>query len=221
MDRLAETLEILASERKRSPKAAIAFSGDKDSWVLLDLALRAFETVDAFALHFLTEPLEQEEVQFLRAESLGATVHRMMGPGFFSAKRDGLFCDPESAWDDLKLPSGMDLLWHAAHELGFERLLTGNRKSEGVDRRSLISQQKHKRTVHPIQGWRRCDVLSYLGTRKLPLPPSEAKDKGGPRIDKRFLLWCHDKFPSDFERILVHFPFAQALVVQRELYVAS
>jgi 3'-phosphoadenosine 5'-phosphosulfate sulfotransferase (PAPS reductase)/FAD synthetase len=218
VDRLEETLHILADARERSPIGVVAFSGGKDSWVVLDLALRTFQSVEAVALTFMPEPLEQEEVQFAKAEALGVRVHRTMGPACFSALADSLYCDPTRLLDDVATPSGMDLCWYTAKQIGAPFVLTGNRKSEGADRRSLLNQQRHTHTIHPIRGWRYLDVVGYLGMRRIEIPPSEAKDKGGPRIDKRWLLWCHDHYPRDFERVRTLFPYIDALIAHRSIY---
>jgi hypothetical protein len=71
---------------------------------------------------------------------------------------------------------------------------------------------------NPIAKWHKYDVLAYLKTQGIEPPPSSGKSATGVDLSVPSLLWLHDTFPEDFERLCRMFPYARAVVARRDFY---
>lgn len=217
VDRLAETLAILAKAKERSDSCLVAFSGGKDSWAVLDLCTRTFSRVECVLLSYLPG-LEQERVQIERAENLGIKVHTFPSPSLLADVQSGRYCDSHWSFQVTRSAGMNDIFRYVAREHGLGVVATGRRRSEGFTRAAALNEQKRQDVIHPIKGWRRLDVVGYLGVRGIPLPPGDRKDQSGISLDQHYLLWCHENFPEDFERIKAVFPYVEAVLWREHWY---
>ena len=83
-----------------------------------------------------------------------------------------------------------------------------------VDRRLFYLPK----TIQPCVGWNKFDVMSFLAARKIPLPPSSGRSATGVGLSTPALLWLHDAYPDDFEKVCGVFPFARAAIYRREWF---
>ncbi len=75
--------------------------------------------------------------------------------------------------------------------------------------------------IYPIKKWNKFDVLYYLRKNDIPLPDSNERDgRGNTGIDlsASSVLWLHDKYHSDYLKLLEYFPFAECIIKRREYY---
>jgi len=104
-----------------------------------------------------------------------------------------------------------DIYTIAALEAGSRFVVTGAKRTDSIWRRRQLGKQWAD-VVYPIVGWNKFDVLSYLEMHKLPIPASSGRAATGVDLSTPSLLWLHDTYPKDFEKVRASFPYVQAVV---------
>lgn len=228
---LAESLSILRRVHAVAPDILVGVSGGKDSLVVLDLCLRVWEKhrVHPFFLYFLPG-LECEERHVRAAEKRhGITVTRLQHPAMASYLRSSHLrtCNVavENAftrnidWSDVEavLRSRTNAKWIAG----------GHRMTDSLQRRGMLTgtggvvEKSHK--VYPIYKWAPRDVVAYLRTRRIPIPPvigSRITGTGGLNPSKpECLAWLCEHYPEDYRKIVAVFDKAPLLIERDKLRV--
>lgn len=221
------TIRELEAAANKFGEVAVAYSGGKDSLVVMDLCRKTFPKVTAFFKH--TVPgLEVEQVQVRFAKSRwGVDVLQYPHEKTFHWLRRGIYCDASNTlfeFDDDKIP----LKWAFARALeltGSPVVATGMKDSDGLKRRQFFANIRDggdpiwNRVIHPIRRWRKKDVLDYLRVNKIPLPETpENTVTFGVGLDPETLCWLHDKHPDDFARLERWFPYIGAAVKRRDWF---
>lgn len=213
-----DTQKVLRDLREKTAAILVAYSDGKDSRVVLDLCSRVFERVEAFHL-VLIPGLECTQLALAQARRrYGITIREYPHPIVGRLIRNGVYCDPSWRRDDVP-DIGLGELYALAMadaEIGW--IVTGNKRSDSAWRRNFMKLFNPDRVVHPIFGWHRYDVLSYLKRRGIGVPPSTGKESSGIDLSHDSLLWISEQFPADFQRICEVFPYAEAIVWQRRFY---
>lgn len=214
-----ETLAQLQGRRAAGDSCLVAYSGGKDSLVVMDLALRSFSSVGAFFM-YLVPGLECVEIELEKARRRWGVeiaqyphwlVHRLV--------KNSVFCASHWTNDDLPEWKLADIYALALADSGLAQLATGAKKADSGWRRRFMSQpQRDEQVFYPIAKWHKYDVLAYLKARGIALPPSSGKSATGVDLSTPSLLWLHDTFPDDFRRLCEVFPFAEAVVWRRTFY---
>jgi phosphoadenosine phosphosulfate reductase len=215
-DPIHETLEILGAAREKHDAVVVGFSGGKDSLVTLDLCVRTFARVEAFFMYFV-EGLECVEEPLAAAEKRwGIKIRRY--PGWLPAKllRQGFYCvipdEPLPKWE-LR-----DIYSLAAKDAGVKIVATGAKRADSIWRRRSLGSWGWDDILYPIIGWNKFDVLAYLAKHKIPLPDSSGRAATGVDLSTQSVLWLHDNYPKDFQKVCEAFPFAEAIVWRRKLF---
>lgn len=216
---LAEsTLATLDARRQRADACMVAFSGGKDSLVVMDLCMRTFSRVQAFFM-YLVPGLECVEIELEKARARWGIeirqyphwlVHRLI--------KNGVYCN--SHWTNEALPEWKLAEVYALALLDSEmpQLATGAKKADSGWRRRFMSTDREDQVFYPIAQWHKYDVLAYLKARQIALPPSSGHSATGIDLSAKSLLWLNDTFPDDFKRLCEVFPFAEAVVWRRAFY---
>lgn len=217
-----ETNRLLSRYSESDKGILVAYSGGKDSLVLLDLCRRAFRRLAAIHFRFVPDlPWSTEQIAI--AESMGIEVIDLIDPLFWEYKSMGLYCD---AIAELALPvsaSIFDAAISVRDRLGMDLLATGRKRADGMEARmdmrpSQLAQQLRSGIIHPLSGWRKADIMAYLASRKLPIPPSDGRQSSSFDLTMPCITWLHDERPADYEAVRRHFPHVEAAVRRRELY---
>jgi len=216
---LAETtLAELQGRRLKADDCLVAFSGGKDSLVVMDLCLRAFSRVEAFFM-YLVPGLECVELE-LEAARRRWGIEIKQYPHWLAHKliKNSVYC--ASNWSNDSLPEWKlaDIYALALLDSGVRQLATGAKTADSGWRRRFMSTQQEDTIFYPIAKWHKYDVLAYLKARGIPLPPSSGKSATGIDLSTPSLLWLHDTYPEDFARVCEVFPFAEAVVWKRTFY---
>lgn len=175
---IEETAKIFECLREKSDKILVAYSGGKDSMVVLDYACRYFKHVDAFYMNAIV-PISRSQIAMKQAEDrYGITIREYPFWGFVEYLRNGVYCQKHK-----ELPKyGLDDAYQAAMmDVGVDWLITGARAADSPTRRRYIGAHKGKREhiIFPIAGWSKYDVLGYLKIRGLTPPDTIGANSGG------------------------------------------
>jgi hypothetical protein len=182
----------------------------------MDLAVRTFERVEG-VFKFLVPGLETTEMIIDDAlRRWGVVVHPYLGQNAINAKHDGAFC---RAVPELPKLSSWAIWAAAIRDHGIPIILTGMKRADSQSRRRLMAWSSAREDIiHPIAGWEKRSVLSYLRLKGIPIPEGTGRATSGIELVPSELLFLYDHYPNDFERIEEYFPFIRAVVERRKFY---
>lgn len=220
-NRLKETVEILTKAREDHSSVLVAYSGGKDSEIVLDMCRRVFDRVEAFHMEYSSniKAWNGRIEEFEREKSL--KIHRVPHIGLSVAIKYGQFCNPYTGlggMPDMKLSHVYEM---ARHKSGIRLIATGARRKDSQWRkRNLDSVSKrvdpgYLDVIYPVVGWSRVDVAHYYAAHGMKMPDRVEvwEDFGVPSI-----LWLWDNARDDFWELCKSFPYLEAIVRRREFY---
>lgn len=193
----------------------VAYSGGKDSWACLELAVRVFGkgNVHVYNLYIVPE-LECELRELRKAERrYGVTIRRLPHPGIQTALSTG-HLQP--------LPTAFRRKLHHADIYEIVRDLTksdwlifGHRMDESLQRRGMIKASRGVMTglrkAYPLWNWKAADVFHFLKAAKIPAPEQYTEDDTtGMTLGANSLLYLKANYPDDYRKVIRMFPLAEA-----------
>jgi phosphoadenosine phosphosulfate reductase len=216
---LDETLRALESAREKDNAVCVAYSGGKDSMVVLDLAMRTFARVEAFFM-YLVPGLECCEALLDQARRrYGVQIRQYPHWQLRDLILRGVYCANTWKQDDLPPYTLRDVYLLARTEAKCQFLMTGAKRSDGAARRRYFTNtQSWDDVLYPVAGWSKYDVFGYLAAQGIKPPATFAGVTTGVDVTPKSLLWLHDTHPSDFRRVCEAFPYAEAVVYRRKWY---
>lgn len=219
---IAKTLRVLERAASEHDSVCVAYSDGKDSRVVMDLCLRSFRRVTAFYMEFIPNlacvdsALVAAEQRFLRSPTFEGPIRRYPHWLLRKCLVNGVYCRgmSEDALPQWKLH---DVYAVAAKDSNSTLVATGAKQTDSTWRRRMMGTWGSN-CLYPIGDWNKFQVLGYLKTRDLGVPASSGKSATGIDLSTPSLLWLHDTYPEDFERLCGVFPFARAVVKRREFF---
>lgn len=229
---MSETLRGLETARALSSKVLVAYSGGKDSRVVMDLAKRAFPKVEAFFMYFVPGLRYYEEQLAWATDHWRVVIHQYPHWSALNALKYGVYCDAPASrdrWPDVRI---LDSYSYAMADTGIPIMMTGAKKADsGWRRREMRANERRaqatgkRELICPIGHWTKWDVLAYLKRQNIPVPHSSGADTGrnasGIDLASYELLWMHDNYPDDFKTLTRYFPYIEAVVWRRKFYGVS
>jgi phosphoadenosine phosphosulfate reductase len=221
---IAKTLRVLQRAASEHESVVVAYSDGKDARVTMDLCLRSFRRVSAFYMYFIpglqcVEPLlKAAEERFSHSPAFEGPIRQYPHWVLRKALAGGAYC--RAMGDDGLPPWKLDDVYAlAAKDAGATLVATGAKATDSTWRRRMMGTWGKKANIlYPIGDWNKFQVLGYLKTRGIPIPVSSGKSATGIDLSTPSLLWLHDTYPEDFERLCEVFPFARAVVKRREFF---
>lgn len=224
-----ESCKLLERYAGEYGAVTVAYSGGKDSLAVMDLCCKVFPkgSVRAF-MKVLVDGLEVEQ-QWIRyaRNRWGVDVTTFHSELRFFALRRCDFCDPNPKNADVPAER-IPLKWSYAYGLsktGTGLLATGMKAADGLKRRHFFANTRDspdpfwRRVIHPIQHWKKSDVLSYLKVNRIQIPASRGNAVvSGVGLDPESVCWLHDCHPDDFRKLEKVFPYVGAMVKRRDWF---
>jgi hypothetical protein len=216
---LEETLAVLQKARAVSPSALVAYSGGKDSLAVMDMACRTFDHVEGL-FKYLVPGLELTTIIIENAKKRwGVKVHEYPSQNTITALKHGIFCNPGRGEDELPEINSWNIYAAAIRDTGIPIVLTGMKRADSQSRRRLLKwNNAHEQVLHPIAGWEKIDVVSYLRLNGIPIPAGSGSITSGIELADSELLWLYDTARDDFEKVAKIFPYIWVVPKRREFY---
>lgn len=203
----------------------VAYSGGKDSLVVLSLAVRVFgrENVHAFTLYTLPQ-LECESARHgVCTLRYGIPLIQLPSPEIISLIRDGYgrrysptldaLLSAKYGWNDVERI--------VRYRTGIRWILYGHRAQDSLQRRGMLTRcqgvweraykgDKLVQRAYPLWQWGHKQVYSYLKVENLPIPHmfgNLAQNTSGLSLhDWQTVLYVKNKYPHDYQRLKAVFP---------------
>jgi 3'-phosphoadenosine 5'-phosphosulfate sulfotransferase (PAPS reductase)/FAD synthetase len=220
MGALEESAACLREVRALTDSVNVAYSGGKDSVVVLDMAVRTFSRVHAFFMYMLPDlECAQPAMDYCKSQ-WGITPVQVPHPGSLDDLRRGVYSNQPRGIDVVPQFKLLDVYIAVRQQTHAHAILDGQKRADGAMRRLLlkVGRDTSKNEIwHPIVGWTNQDANAYLARHGLlaPLSLQQGRPSSGIDLTEPCLLWLHDNFPGDWARILEVFPYAEAAVWRR------
>lgn len=214
----SETFKELEALAKRyDGRSLISYSGGKDSMVVLDMASRVFSSVIPFYMYIVPGlRCVEAPLQWAR-DKYGIEIQQY--PHWLLSRflQDGIYCNPYYQFDKIPRLSIGDINAIAREDTGYDLVMDGQRKADGP-RRGLLLSKHQAHTEHPLKDWNTYHVYAYMKIYKLEIPDSAEADQSGIDLSEKTLLWLHEKYPDDLQRMIRMFPFCEVPIYRRKYY---
>lgn len=218
-DVFTQTNRMLAQYAEQHESILVGYSGGKDSLCVLDLCMKHFKRVECFfwyvipGLRYTEGPLE-----FAR-QRWGVTIHQYPHWVVFKLIKYGIYSPCYFQNWDLPEFSVLDCYQLAMADTGIDVIAHGAKKADSMWRRRNLSGMKvHDYLIYPVLEWNKFEVLAYLKMHNIPLPESSGRSATGVDLTTPSLLFLHDNYPDDFEKLERVFPYIRAAVHRRDWY---
>lgn len=219
-------LEV-ARDQHRERGVIVAYSDGFDSRAVMDLCVRVWgpANVRAFFMYFVPglRCVEPGIAAAARRWRLAEPILQMPHWAFTREVRAGTYrLTTQEELDKLPELSLADCYRYARAKLGDLPIAHGGKASDGLWRRRSFGKKstswEGNRILYPIKSWRRAHVKAYLKLRGIPFPDQGNDRAFGVGLDWRSLLFLHDSYPDDFEKIARWFPMVHTVPARRKLY---
>ncbi len=217
MSLITDTIDRLKLMAASHPAVIVAFSGGKDSLAVMSLAARIFARVHPYFMHFIPDLHDHQAAMAAMAEhwphiELLTYPH----PTFINMAIQGQYCVPPPERADMQGVSTDDVDSWVRQDTGAEIILTGMKKSDFLNRRTLIARSPPN-LVHPLADWHTFDVMSYLKANGIS-PPPPRRESFGINLSTPSILYLYEHYRDDYEKIRSYFPFIPAIVLRASLH---
>lgn len=190
----------------------VAYSGGKDSRVVLDLCAKTFKRFEVFCMALVPGMQSTRAILDEARGRYGCVAHEVqhweiyhdLSEGFWgSPVFHGVKGSPKSAYADIMRKAGIGLV------------ATGCRLDEDYARRTMMARGRLP-GWHPIAKWNIRDVVSYLKTQAIPIPDA-GQVMNGWGLNTKALMRMHKEYPNDFELVAKVFPFVRGVIARQKL----
>lgn len=201
----------------------VAFSGGKDSRVVLDLCHRAgFKTIVGFYMYLVPGlECEEEKLQWAR-DRYGITILQYPHWVAIRCLQSGAYCPPRKCWGDTGKVTVDHIHGMVQADTGIRHIAHGAKLADSLWRRRNMAVRKNKDdgVVYPLRKWKIYDVLAYLNMHNIPRPDflGDNKAASGLGLMTEEMCWLHDTHPADFRRVMRWFPYVEAIIYRREWF---
>lgn len=218
----AECVEKLQKLAQKHGVVLVSYSGGKDSRVVLDLAVKNFQSVIAFHFAYLPGSRYTQEIIRDVQQRYGITPRVYIASSFIIDKQRAQYCDPTSEYDHIDPMRVIDYQLAILAESNAKLILDGQRKSDGPRRKNVLKRQKmNSPLISPIQDWTQYEVYAYLELHKIPKPPDMEKKTGGIGLSRESIRFLHQHYHDDYEQLRKHFPYVEAAIAHDRFFGAE
>ena len=205
---------------KLTDEVIIAFSGGKESIVVLDMCTKHFKRVVPFFMYYIPGLSFQERLLKWYEDKYGIEIVRLPHFELSNLMRYGTLRN-----EDLSVPiiSINDIYAWMRNKTGINWIAAGERSGDSVIRGAMI---KHSGSIdwnrgrfYPVAWWKQQEILDYIKIKKLYRgADSRTFGTSFEGVNTRSFVDLKEHFPSDYERAVTLFPLAEGAVVRFNAY---
>lgn len=200
----------------------VAFSGGKESIVVLDMCFRYFDKVTPFFMYICPNLSFQERTIQWYEKKYQTEIIRLPHMDVGEFYRYGSFRRPDPTYPVVSIN---DIYQYVRLETDTWWIAAGERIDDSIVRRAMI---KHSGSIdvkrgrfYPVSGWKKREIQDYIRFHNLYLGQDSRKlGFSFKSLWGKELLMLKNYFPDDYEKILRLYPFAAAGVKREEMLAA-
>lgn len=212
--------DTIRTQAKTTDSVIVAFSGGKESCVVLDLCFRYFKNVQPFFMYICPDLSFQEKTLEWYEKKYQTEIMRIPHMDCSEFFHYGSFRQPDPTFPIVSINDiyhfmrvTYDMWWIAA----------GERIDDSIVRRAMIKNSSSidvkRGRFYPVAYWKKKEIMEYIKFHNLYLGADSRK------LGFSFKsLWGYElamlkhHFPDDYKKVLRLYPFAAAGVKRYEEY---
>lgn len=203
-----------------SDSVIVAFSGGKDSCVVMDLCMRYFRRCVPFFMYLVPDLEFQEKLLRQYEKRYNTEIIRIPHFECSNFLKYGSF----TLYDDnVDIVGIKDTYEYLREKTGIHWIAAGERAKDSIVRNAMIKKSgsiDYKRgRFYPVAYWSKQEILHYIKMKKLYLSPEQKKLGFSFRsLAGSELSVIKNLYPADFEKIKAIYPFCEASVKRFEIF---
>ena len=198
----------------------VAFSGGKESCVILDLCSRFFDRVEPFFMYQVPGLSFQEKTLHWYEQKYGVKIKRLPHFGTSRYLRYGVYREPDF---DVPIIGINDIYDYMRDTTGIHWIVAGERCADSLWRNAMI---KHTGSIDEVRGrffplayWNKKDTMEYIRVKKLYLGgDSKRLGVSFSELREKELVMMKQYYPADLEKVRRIYPLCDAAIRRYELY---
>lgn len=210
----------IKTQSKVTDSVIVAFSGGKESVVVLDLCFRYFKNVKPFFMYICPDLSFQERTLEWYEKKYQTEIIRLPHMDVSEFFHYGSFRNP-----DLTFPivSINDIYKYVRLQTDIWWIAAGERINDSIVRRAMMKKSgsidTQRGRIYPVSEWKKQEIIDYIKFHNLYLG-ADSKKMGFSfkTLEGRELHMIKENFPDDYRKILRLYPFAEAGVLRYEVY---
>ena len=215
--------DAIKVQAKITDSVIVAFSGGKESVVVLDLCFRYFKNVKPFFMYIAPDLSFQEKTLEWYEKKYQTDIIRLPHMDVSEFFHYGSFrpADP-----DFPVVSINDIYKYLRLETDMWWIAAGERIDDSIVRRAMMkksgSVDVQRGRFYPVSMWKRREILDYIKYHNLYLGQDSRKlGFSFKSLWGKELLMLKQHFPQDYEKVLKIYPLAAAGVKREEMLLAK
>lgn len=215
--------DTIKTQAKITDSVIVAFSGGKESVVVLDLCFRYFKKVQPFFMYICPNLSFQERTLEWYEKKYQTTIIRMPHMDVSEFFHYGSFRISDSSFPIISINDiykwirlYSDMWWIAA----------GERIDDSIVRRAMMKKSGsidvQRGRLYPVSMWKKKEIIDYIKFHNLYLGADSRKmGFSFKSLWGKELLMVKNYFPDDYQKILRLYPFAAAGVKREEMLLEN
>lgn len=212
--------DLVKTQSKITDSVIVAFSGGKESIVVLDLCFKYFKHVQPYYMYICPNLSFQDKMIKWYENKYDTEIIQIPHMQVCEFFHYGSFRPPDPTFPVVSMN---DIYDYIREKTGMYWIAVGERMDDSLIRRGRIhnssSIDEDRGRLYPVAMWHKKEVLDYITYHRLYR--DEYSRKAGfsfPNLAPPELKILKDNFPEDYEKILHLYPFADAGVKRLEAY---
>ena len=205
---------------KVTDEVIVAFSGGKESIVVMDLAFRYFKKVHPFFMYICPGLSFQERTIEWYEKKYQTSIIRIPHMDVSEFYHYGSFRIPDPSFPIVSIN---DIYKYVRLQTETWWIAAGERIDDSIVRRAMIKKSssidEQRGRLYPVSAWKKREIMEYIKFHNLYLGQDSRKIGFSFRsLHGMELMLLKQNFPDDYQKILRLYPFAAAGVKREEEY---
>lgn len=205
---------------KMTDEVIVAFSGGKDSIVVLDMCMRYFKRVVPFFMYYVPRLSFQERQLQWYEQKYGIQIERLPHFELSSLLHCGAFRNEDL---DVPIVGLTDIYEWMRNKYGIYWVAAGERSADSVIRGAMIKKSGSIDAVrgrfYPVAWWTKQEILQYIKLKKLYLAADSRRlGTSFDGVTTHSLMMLKEHFPTDYEKALRLFPLCEGAIMRYQVY---
>lgn len=210
----------IKAQAKITDSVIVAFSGGKESIVVLDLCFRYFKNVKPFFMYICPNLSFQERTLEWYERKYQTEIIRIPHMDVSEFFHYGSFRIPDETFPVVSIN---DIYRYVRLETDIWWIAAGERIDDSIIRRAMMKKSGsidvQRGRIYPVSAWKKQEILDYIKFHRLYLGQDSKKlGFSFKSLDGKELSMVKEYFPQDYEKIIHLYPFAEAAVRRFEEY---
>lgn len=212
--------DIIKAQSKITDSTIVAFSGGKESVVVMDMCFNYFKKVKPFFMYICPELSFQEKTIEWYEKKYQTEIERIPHMDVSEFFHYGSFRQADYSFPIVSIN---DIYHYMRTEYNIWWISAGERIDDSIIRRAMIKNSSSidvkRGRFYPVAYWNKKEILKYIKYHNLYLGQDSKKlGFSFKSLEGKELAMLKQHFPDDYKKVLKLYPFAAAGVKRYEEY---